>query len=167
MSEPRHLPSAVPMPSGTLATHGVAIGIFAGRDSEGRPCVSFPHASSAGVRSAAASCPLGDLKPGGPVAVMFIGGDPAQPVILGPVVFPPAGEIPWEIPAESADAPTAEPPSPEGEELTLNAEKKISLVCGKASITLTEAGKVIIRGTHLLSRATGANRIQGGSIELN
>ncbi|MEW5071937.1 hypothetical protein AB1P14_09365, partial [Pseudomonas aeruginosa] len=38
---------------------------------------------------------------------------------------------------------------------------------GKASITLTRAGKVIIRGAYLSSRSTGVNRIKGGSVQIN
>jgi hypothetical protein len=41
------------------------------------------------------------------------------------------------------------------------------LRCGKASITLTSAGKVLIRGTYVLSRSSGVNKIKGGSIQLN
>jgi len=140
------------------------IAVFAGRDGEGHPCISIPGSASPGVQVASASCPLADLTPGAPLAVIFIDGDPGRPLILGAVTFPPAGFLPWEMPTpEQAVAPDAVT----GEELHFSAEKQISLTCGKASITLTESGKVIIRGTHLLSRATGANRIQGGSIELN
>ena len=41
------------------------------------------------------------------------------------------------------------------------------LRCGKASITLTRAGKVLIRGAYLLSRSSGVNRIKGGSVQIN
>ena len=51
--------------------------------------------------------------------------------------------------------------------LTFTANKQIVLKCGKASITLTRAGKVLIRGAYLSSRSSGVNRIKGGSIQLN
>jgi len=51
--------------------------------------------------------------------------------------------------------------------LVFEAEKEIVLKCGKSSITLTKAGKVLIRGAYLLSRSSGANRIKGGSVHLN
>ena len=41
------------------------------------------------------------------------------------------------------------------------------LVRGKASITLTREGKVLIRGTYLSSRSSGVNRIKGGSVQIN
>jgi hypothetical protein len=41
------------------------------------------------------------------------------------------------------------------------------LRCGQASVTLTKAGKVLIRGTYVSSRSSGVNRIKGGSVQLN
>ncbi len=55
----------------------------------------------------------------------------------------------------------------DGERLEFSAEREIVLRCGKASITLTRAGKVIIRGAYLSSRSTGVNRIKGGSVQIN
>ncbi|MDH5258920.1 MAG: hypothetical protein OEX07_12975 [Gammaproteobacteria bacterium] len=53
------------------------------------------------------------------------------------------------------------------ENIVFEADKEIVLKCGKSSITLTRAGKVLIRGAYLLSRSSGANRIKGGSVHLN
>ncbi|TIP53764.1 MAG: DUF2345 domain-containing protein, partial [Mesorhizobium sp.] len=53
------------------------------------------------------------------------------------------------------------------ERLDLSAEREIVLRCGKASITLTRTGKIILRGTYILSRSSGPNKIKGGSIQLN
>ena len=55
----------------------------------------------------------------------------------------------------------------DGERLVFTADKEIVLRCGDASITLTKAGKVIIRGSYLLSRSSGVNRIKGGSVQIN
>ena len=53
------------------------------------------------------------------------------------------------------------------ERLELTAEREIVLRCGKASITLTRAGKVLIRGDYISSRSSGVNKIKGGSVQLN
>ena len=53
------------------------------------------------------------------------------------------------------------------EELDLEAAAALTLTCGKASITLHRDGKVVIRGVDVVSRASGTNRIRGGTIELN
>jgi hypothetical protein len=55
----------------------------------------------------------------------------------------------------------------DGETITLTAAKELVLKCGQALIILTEDGKVVVRGSYLLSRSSGVNRIQGGSIQLN
>ena len=55
----------------------------------------------------------------------------------------------------------------DGERLTLQAEREIVLRCGDACITLTRAGKVIIKGNYILSRSAGYNRIKGAAVDIN
>jgi Phage tail baseplate hub (GPD) len=55
----------------------------------------------------------------------------------------------------------------DGQRMIVSAREKLVLRCGKASITLTKAGKMLIEGSYLLSRSTGVNRIKGGSVQLN
>ena len=55
----------------------------------------------------------------------------------------------------------------DGERLELSAAREITLRCGEASLTLTRAGKVVLAGTAVLSRAQGVNRIIGGSVQIN
>jgi len=53
------------------------------------------------------------------------------------------------------------------DELVFEAKQKITLRCGKASITLYPNGKIALRGEYIVSDAAGVNRIAGGQIELN
>ncbi|WMY74044.1 hypothetical protein RHD99_21875 [Buttiauxella selenatireducens] len=53
------------------------------------------------------------------------------------------------------------------EELIFTAQQKITLRCGKSSITLHPNGKVVIKGDYILSDAEGVNRLSGGRIEVN
>ena len=55
----------------------------------------------------------------------------------------------------------------DSERLIFSAEREIVLQCGKSSIHLTKAGKVIIRGNYVLSRSTGLNSMKGGSVSIN
>ena len=55
----------------------------------------------------------------------------------------------------------------DAERLVFNAEREIVLQCGKSSIHLTKAGKVIIRGSYVLSRSTGLNSLKGGAVSIN
>ena len=51
--------------------------------------------------------------------------------------------------------------------MLLTAKEQIVLRCGKASITLTSAGKVIVQGAYLSNRSSGVLRLKGGSVQLN
>ena len=55
----------------------------------------------------------------------------------------------------------------DGEKVVVSAQRELVLRCGKASITLTSAGKILIRGAYVLTRSSGVNRIQGGSVQIN
>jgi hypothetical protein len=55
----------------------------------------------------------------------------------------------------------------DGQAVTFDAQKEIVLRCGKSSITLTRVGKVLIRGSYLLNRSSGVNKIKGGSVQIN
>ena len=52
-------------------------------------------------------------------------------------------------------------------QIVLTGRKEIVLRCGKASITLTRAGKVLLRGAYISSRSSGVNRLKGGSVQIN
>ena len=55
----------------------------------------------------------------------------------------------------------------DGERITFDAKEQIVIKCGKSSITLTRAGKILIRGAYLLNSSSGVNRIKGGSVQIN
>jgi hypothetical protein len=95
-------------------------------------------------------------------AVVLLQGDPEQPLVLG-LVHEPETALGPLAPAEAA-APRA---IVDGDRLVLEAAREIVLKCGQASLTLTRAGKVLIRGAYVLSRSSGVNRIKGGSVQIN
>jgi hypothetical protein len=55
----------------------------------------------------------------------------------------------------------------EGQRLVFEGKEQIELRCGKATITLTRAGKILIRGAYLSNRSSGVNRVMGGSVQIN
>jgi len=99
------------------------------------------------------------------VLVVFEAGDPEKPIILG-LVQDPLDEL---IAFDGHSELTEEPKDIvlDGRRMTIEAHEEIVLKCGEGSITLRKDGKIIIKGTHLLSRATGPNRIKGGSVQIN
>ena len=96
---------------------------------------------------------------GQPVVLMFEEGDAARPIVMG-VLRGAAGwplqDVPGEVQVEA-----------DGERMIVSAKSELVIRCGRASITLTRSGRVVIRGTHVLSRSSGANRIKGGAVLLN
>ena len=99
------------------------------------------------------------------VAVQFERGDPALPVVMGIVKT----ATPSGVSETLALLTTAQPLAATMDEdnLVLTAKRRITLQCGRASISLDDKGNVEIRGTYVLSRSSGQNRIKGSSVSLN
>jgi len=51
--------------------------------------------------------------------------------------------------------------------LKLGATQRIDLRCGCASLMMSEDGKVVIKGTEVVSRARGVNKIKGAAVKIN
>jgi hypothetical protein len=148
----------------------VIVGTLAEVAADGQLLVDFEGNRSGRPLAARSTGSVDAAAAGSTVALLFENGDLARPIIVGLIhAAPPADE--WEA-APGRSALTADPAwkveaSADGERVTLTAEREIELRCGKASITLTRAGKVLIRGAYLLSRSSGVNRIKGGSVQIN
>lgn len=135
----------------------VNLGILVGFTPAGQPQVRREH-NPADILAARTTVGLHPSHIGRSVVLAFVDGDPTQPVILGLLQEP--------RPTPLADPNEARAES-NPERLVLAADKEIVLRCGQACITLTRAGKVLIQGNYLSSRATGLNRIKGGSVQIN
>ncbi|XXX32465.1 DUF6484 domain-containing protein [Sorangium sp. So ce117] len=140
---------------------GVVVGRIVGFGQNGDPLVEaavLGEGARGGIPARAMTA-LGPEDEGREVALLFEGGRRDRPVVMGRMHV--AGE---SASAAVRDGATA---TSDGERLVFTAEKEIVLQCGKASITLTRAGKILIRGAYLLTRSSGVNRIQGGSVQIN
>jgi len=56
---------------------------------------------------------------------------------------------------------------PDRKRVVLEAGEELIVRCGEGSITIRKSGKVLVKGLEIVSHAKGANRIRGGSIQLN
>ncbi|MGW8392296.1 DUF6484 domain-containing protein [Pseudoduganella sp. HUAS MS19] len=142
------------------AAAGVVVGELIGMADEGRvPVVLYSgQHGTAGVR-ARTVVDLHAPHIGGKVVLMFEGGDIDKPIVMGVLrggVGCPLAQRPGQVEADV-----------DGERLVVSAREQLVLRCGKASVTLTKAGKVLIQGSYLLSRSSGVNRIKGGAVQLN
>lgn len=122
-------------------------------DAGGGATVEFPGNPFGRPVAARTTTPLDPASVGSDAVLLFENGDPARPIVVG--VLRPVAERPG-VAAEL-----------DGERVVLTADREIVLRCGEASITLTAAGKVLIRGTYVLTRSSGANRIKGAAVEIN
>ncbi len=139
---------------------GVVIGALIGLSERGEPLVIFPGNPLPEAVAARTTARLSADDVGREVALMFEDGNPRRPLVIGRIWRP-----------DDDGAPSAEAGRLEvrvdDERLELTAEREIVLRCGRASITLTRAGKILLRGAYILSRSSGVNKIKGGSIQLN
>lgn len=130
----------------------------------GRVAVDYDGNPAGKPLSAISAATIGKLKSGAEVALIFQDGNPYKPIVVGPIqklVEPKSKRSSDQASADARDRIR------DNEKIELKANKEIVLRCGDASITLTKAGKVIIRGSYLLNRSSGVNRIKGGSVQIN
>ena len=93
------------------------------------------------------------------VVVAFERGDRSRPIVMGVL----AGQLAWP----DGQRPAAVALEADGERVLVQARSQLVLRCGKASLTLTSAGKVLLEGSYILSRSSGVNRVKGGAVQIN
>jgi hypothetical protein len=158
LAQPAHpLPNPLGQPE---PIYGMVIGELVALSQENcHPLVLYPGQPDSAAQPARTVVDLHGAHIGKAVTLMFENGDPTRPIVTG-VLREGAG---WPLEAKPAQVEV----DLDGERMIVSANEQLVLRCGKASITLTKAGKVLIEGSYLLSRSTGVNRVKGGSVQLN
>jgi hypothetical protein len=145
--QPEETPPAIANP---------VVGTVAGIAEPGEVVVQFRGNPCAEPVSARVCRSVVALQAGDSVLLVFENGDLSKPIVIDALRESPAlaqlSPVSFEI---------------DGERLVYTAQKEIVLRCGKASIQLLSDGSVRIRGTELLNRASGTNRIRGGNVQIN
>jgi hypothetical protein len=140
-------------------TDGVVVGRLVGFADRGATPLVTCGQSNESARPARTIVDLHASHLGRDVVLAFERGDRRRPIVVGCVRGPADSDLP-AIPGQV----TVEA---DGERLVVAARDQIVLRCGKASLTLSADGKIVARGTHLVSHSSGVNRIRGGSVQLN
>ena len=146
--------------AGLSSFGGIVIGELIAMAEDGRtPLVLYPGQAGSAAIAARSVVDLQGTHIGKQVVLVFEAADPARPVVMGVL----RGTTGWPLEHRPGQVEV----DADGERLTVTAKEKLVLRCGKASITLTKAGKVLIEGAYISSRSSGVNRLKGGSVQLN
>ena len=135
-----------------LAGEGVSIATFAGFNADGQFLVVLSNELE--PIQALSTIGFVENEVGAKIVVAYEKGNVRCPIIIGRVQ---ERTVPSALPNFKID----------GDRVVLRAEREIELRCGDASIVLTRAGKVLIRGNYVLTRSRGANKIKGAYVDIN
>lgn len=170
---------------GAIPRGELLVGEFLGLDGLGRPKVRLTDYPGVVTFAQVSIIPLDGIDQGREVALMLAQGSSMELVLIGLVHRP--NQLVLEkviaatqntLPDSSGDQQVFDLALPQvehsplgasidGERILLDAKEEIVLRCGESSITLSKNGKISIRGKYILNRATGVNRILGGSVQVN
>jgi len=152
-----------------LDIDGVRVGRIAEINNNGQVLVDFPGNVQGPIEARLTSSAIDKLrltKPlGKAVLLAFENSDSTLPVIID-TLYSLLDDVTEET-RVSVEVAKTDDVAVDGKRITFDATEEIVLKCGNASITLTKAGKVIIRGAYLSSNSSGVNRIKGGSVQIN
>lgn len=123
------------------------------------------YAGGPGPLAARTLLPLGKGDCGREVLLAFEDGDGRRPVVVGCVQPAPRnGQDAQTLALERVDVDRL---VVDGQAVNISARKEIVLQCGQASITLNRNGKVVIRGSKIITHASGVNKIKGAAVSIN
>jgi hypothetical protein len=171
--DPMTLQEEIEVAAPSLAAGELVIGSISGLDDSGEPLVDFALNTAGHSLKAISTLAVTRQHVGRKAALMFKQGDLSSPIIIG-LVYSPLQEMIENFELRSAQVDNEEQVAParheaevDGDRLVLEGKEEIVLKCGESSISLHKSGKIMIRGKYLLNRATGVNRILGGSVQVN
>jgi Domain of unknown function (DUF6484) len=135
---------------------GTVVGTVVRVAPDGRPFVEFPgHRGELPARTTVSTPTTapGELL-GWPVLLIFEDADPSRPIIVGFVRDSLTVVEPVQQPLRKA-------------RVLIEGEEEIVLRCGEGSICLTADGRIVIKGTRLMSRASETNKVRGAVVLIN
>jgi hypothetical protein len=138
---------------------GIVVGALVGFANAGAtPLVTYREQPGTAAVPARSTVALHASHIGKQTVLMFEEGDPRRPIIVGCLQDEQATALPLsgQVQVEA-----------DGQRLVVSATDRVVLRCGKASITLTKEGKVVIQGAYVSNQSSGVLRLKGGSVQIN
>ena len=174
-----NLDQLIELPEKHISPGEVIIGTLTGLDHQGKALVDFPgNVKQKAIKAISTAC-ISLQHSGRQVALLFEDNNLEKPIIVG-LIHNPLQDILDNFELGNTDSlnidnntetekreNTVDDMLLDGERMVFEAKKEIVLKCGESSITLTKAGKILIKGKYLLNRSSGVNRIVGGSVQIN
>jgi hypothetical protein len=155
-------PVETPAKSAAACIHGIRIGRLVGFAEEGAVAlITYPGQPAAAALPARALIDLHAAHFDRDLALMFEDADPNRPVVVGCLRDTGTNARQHPDPGGQVEVDA------DGQRLVVTAKDQIVLRCGKASITLTKEGKLILQGAYVTTQSSGVLRIQGGSVQIN
>jgi Domain of unknown function (DUF6484) len=154
-------PAALTQPP-VAALSGAATARFHGFDLDDQPLVVDLPNLPGEIVLARTTIELRRRQIGATVVVLFEHGDIRRPIVVGILREPLC-----RVATVASARPQLVQMKVDDDQVVLSAEREIVMRCGRASITLTRSGKVIIKGSYIVSDSTGCNRIKGAAVDIN
>jgi len=100
------------------------------------------------------------------VLILFERGDRRRPIVVGclsdKAVQGPAQEIALKLNRQRHDEVRVD-----GRQVVIEAAQELLLKCGKGTILVKSDGSIVIKGTRIVSRAKGIQKIKGAAVSIN
>ena len=139
---------------------GVRLGTVVGfADAGATALVTYPEQPASAAQRARTTIDLNAAHIGKSVVMMFEHGDPGRPIIVGCLLESHGRNVAATLEHVEVEA--------DSQRVVVSATDRIVLRCGKASITLTKEGKVVIQGAYVSNQSSGVLRLKGGSVQIN
>lgn len=153
-----------PIKTSTEAINGVRVGVIFSMEKNGKIVVDYPD-NPVGPLCARSVINLTFADKNKEILLAFVNGNPQLPIITGliqnkPVITEPSEEL--LINRKSVKEITMD-----SERIIFDAKKEIVMICGEGSVKMRRDGKIVIKGTNLISRAKATNKIKGASVNIN
>lgn len=151
-----------------LAPRGICIGHIVGTNEQGDVLVEF---DGSGPKTAKLVEKLGKLRfsrnkyKDREVLIFFEGEGTGGPILLDLMADPLESLLSMEVSENNRQE--LKDVLVDGKKITIQAKDEIVLECGKGSITVRKDGKIIVKGTHLVSRSSGPHKIKGAHVNIN
>jgi len=149
----------------TETIQGVCVGKLVSVDKTGHILVDYQDNPFGGPLPARSTVKISNVDEKKDTLLMFEKQDPRLPIIIGivqdqPFITHPSKEI-------TLDKTRIKDIVVDGKRIVFDAKKEIVLRCGKGSVTIQANGKIVIKGTDLISRSKGMNKIKGAAVRIN